>query len=128
MRMLLTQTCARKLLSVSLAAGALVVAGCSQESADRAAKAVENAPAQVERQAERAAVVLDDASVTVKVKSALIADPNLKGLAIDVDTTQNVVTISGTVATEAARGDAERVAKQVEGVREVKNNLLVKGS
>ena len=128
MRMLLTHTCARRLLSASVAAGALVLVGCSQESADRAAKAVENAPAQLERQAERAAVVLDDASVTAKVKSALIADPNLKGLSIDVDTSQNVVTLNGTVQTEAARSDAERVAKQVEGVREVKNNLLVKGS
>ena len=120
-------TSARR-LAAGLTMGALLIAGCSQESADRAAKAVENVPAQVERQAERAAVVIDDATITSKVKTALIADPNLKGLSIDVDTQQNVVTLNGTVASDTARTDAERVAKQVEGVREVKNNLLVKGT
>lgn len=127
MQTLFVGTSARR-LAAGLAIGALLVAGCSQESADRAAKAVEGAPAKIERQAERAAVVLDDAAITAKVKTALIADPNLKGLSIDVDTQQNIVTLNGTVASDAARTDAERVAKQVEGVREVKNNLLVKGT
>lgn len=101
------------------------VAGCSQETADRAAKAVENAPGQMERQAERSVAVLDDVTVTSKVKAALIAEPNLSGFAIDVDTAQNVVTLTGTVQSDDARTAAERVAKQVEGVKEVRNNLTV---
>ena len=56
---------------------------------------------------------------------ALIAAPDLKGLAIDVDTVQNVVTLNGTVSSEDARSRAERVAKEVEGVQEVRNLLLV---
>ena len=122
-----THFCSSGIVAV-VALSATMLGGCSQESADRAANAVEKAPAQMERQAERAAVALDDASITAKIKSALIAEPGLKGLAIDVDTKQNVVTLNGTVASEAARSDAERVAKQVEGVTEVKNNLLVKAS
>ena len=103
-----------------------LVAGCSQETADRAAKAVENAPGQMERQAERSLAVLDDVTVTTKVKAALIAEPNLKGFAIDVDTAQNVVTLTGTVQSDDARAAAERVTKQVEGVKEVRNNITVK--
>jgi hyperosmotically inducible protein len=103
-----------------------VSAACSRESREDAAKAVEKLPAQAERQLERAASVLDDATITAKVKSALIAEPQLKGLAIDVDTSKNVVTLSGSVASEQARADAERIAKQVEGVAGVKNNLEVK--
>lgn len=107
-----------------IAASAILV-GCSQETADTAAKAVESAPSQIERGAERAAAAVDDASITAKVKTALIAAPDLKGLAIDVDTVQNVVTLNGTVASDDARSRAERIAKEVEGVREVKNLLLV---
>ena len=107
-----------------IAASAILV-GCSQESADKAAKAVENAPSQIERGAERAVAAVDDASITAKVKTALIAAPDLKGLAIDVDTVQNVVTLNGTVPSDDVRSRAERIAKEVEGVKEVKNFLLV---
>ena len=116
----------RSVCSIGAVLALAVTAACSRESREDAAKAVEKLPAQAERQLERAAGVLDDATVTAKVKRALIAEPNLKGLAIDVDTSKNVVTLSGTVASEQARADAERIAKQVEGVTEVKNNLEVK--
>jgi hyperosmotically inducible periplasmic protein len=85
-------------------------------------------PQSVERTVEKAGVALDDATVTAKVKTALIAEPGLKGLAIDVDTTQNVVTLSGSVATETAKQEAERVARGIEGVKDVTNNLSVKAA
>lgn len=107
---------------------AAAVAGCSQESADRAAKAVEKLPAQAERQAERATAALDDASITAKVKSALISDASVKAYVIDVDTKQNVVTLSGTVASEDVSSQAEKLARGVEGVKEVRNQLLVKAT
>lgn len=87
-----------------------------------------NVPPAVEQRAEQAGAVMDDASITAKVKTALIADPELSGLAIDVDTSANVVTLNGNVASDAARANAERIAKAVEGVKEVKNNLMVKAS
>jgi osmotically-inducible protein OsmY len=114
--------CTSLLLAFSASA---ILVGCSQESADKAAKAVENVPGQIERGAERTAATVDDATITAKVKTALIAAPDLSGLAIDVDTVQNVVTLNGTVASDDARTRAERIAKEVEGVREVKNFLLV---
>ena len=108
---------------------AIALGGCGRDEPDTTVKtpAMEVPPA-VEKRVEQAGAVMDDASITAKVKTALVAEPDLSGLAIDVDTSQNVVTLNGTVATDAARAAAERVAKGVEGVKEVKNNLLVKAS
>ena len=117
----------RSLLLAVFASGAILV-GCSQETADRAATAVEKVPGQVEQGTERAVTVMDDATITAKVKSAFIAEPDLSGMAIDVDTAQNVVTLNGTVASDAVRERAERIAKGIEGVKEVRNQLLVKAS
>ena len=115
----------RRLLGAMLVTAAL--AAC--ERSDRDVKVdlkVDKLPAQAERQVERAAAVLDDAAVTAKVKTALIAEPRLKGLSIDVDTSANVVTLSGTIASDELRRQAGQLARGVNGVKDVKNNLTVK--
>jgi len=68
---------------------------------------------------------IDDASVTAKVKSALIGEPDMKAMSINVDTTGNVVTLSGTVESDAMRVRAEQVTRGVEGVKTVQNQLIV---
>ncbi|HEV7799894.1 MAG TPA: BON domain-containing protein [Burkholderiales bacterium] len=70
--------------------------------------------------------VLDDATVTAKVKTALIAEPGLRALEIDVNTRDNVVTLNGTASSQAIRDDAERIALETSGVKQVKNNLTIK--
>jgi hyperosmotically inducible protein len=82
--------------------------------------------AETERQIEKASVVIDDAAVTAKGKTAFIVAPDLRGFAIDVDTLRNVVTLSGVIASDDLRQQAERLAKSVERVKDVKNNLMVK--
>ncbi len=67
-----------------------------------------------------------DAMVTGKVKTALLADPDVKGLRIDVDTKNGVVTLQGTVDSAALKDRATQVAQGVSGVRSVDNNLAVK--
>ena len=113
---------------MALAFTAASLVACTPESTDKAARAAENVSEQAERGLERAAAVFDDATITAKVKTALLAQPQLKGLAIDVDTSQNVVSLNGIVDSDEARTEAARVASQVAGVREVKNNLHVKKS
>ena len=110
----------------------LAFGGCSREETTTATGktstttvTVELPPA-VAKRAEQMGEVLDDASITAKVKTALIGEPNLSGLAIDVDTSANVVSLNGSVASDAARARAERVARAVGGVKDVKNNLTVK--
>ena len=117
----------RPLLASAIASLAVLTAGCDRPpSGPASSKGSPSIEVQAERSLERAAAALDDSTVTAKVKTALIADPGISGMAIDVDTVQNVVTLRGTVATEDARKQAERIARQTEGVKEVKNDLTVK--
>jgi hyperosmotically inducible protein len=73
-----------------------------------------------------AGVVIDDAMVTAKVKSALLADSNTHGLKIDVDTRKGVVQLNGFVASDTEKSHAQHLAAGVEGVKTVENNLTVK--
>jgi hyperosmotically inducible periplasmic protein len=59
------------------------------------------------------------------VKTALLNDPQVGGLKIDVDTTQGVVTISGTVKSRAEETRAIELARQTPGVKDVKSTLQV---
>lgn len=69
---------------------------------------------------------VDDSSITVKVKSAFVADPTVKVLDVSVETFKGVVQLSGFVATAAEKMQAERLAAAVPGVSGVKNNLILK--
>ncbi|BBA33328.1 uncharacterized protein sS8_1368 [Methylocaldum marinum] len=69
---------------------------------------------------------LDDASVTTKVKSALLQDEIVKGLDIQVETFKGTVQLSGFVDTASEKQRAEAIARDVAGVRSVKNDIRVK--
>jgi hyperosmotically inducible protein len=71
---------------------------------------------------------VDDAGITSKVKVALADDPQTKARQIDVTTFRGVVQLNGFVDTATAKTEATRVARSVEGVQEVHNNLTVKAS
>jgi osmotically-inducible protein OsmY len=68
---------------------------------------------------------VDDATTTAAVKSKLVADDDTKGLEIDVDTRDNVVTLSGRVASNDESAAAERIALATGDVESVRNNLVV---
>ena len=68
---------------------------------------------------------VEDAAITAKVKSALIADPVAKAYQIDVDTKDGLVQLNGFVDSTAGKTVAGRVANNVEGVKGVDNNLDV---
>jgi hyperosmotically inducible protein len=68
---------------------------------------------------------IDDATITAKVKTALLNDPQVGGLKIDVDTTKGVVTMSGIVKTPAEAERAVQLARQQGGVKDVKSTLQV---
>lgn len=68
---------------------------------------------------------VDDTAVTARVKSALLADPEVSGLAITVETTNGVVQLSGNVASQAQIAKAEQVARAAEGAGSVQNQLKV---
>ncbi len=70
--------------------------------------------------------VVDDSTITSKIKAKLIADERLGAFGIDVDTFEGRVTMTGGVNTRADRDRATQIAKSVTGVRGVNNLLQVK--
>lgn len=68
---------------------------------------------------------VDDTWITTKVQSKFFLEGDIKGRAINVDTRNGVVTLTGTVETDAGRRLAEQVARDTEGVRQVVNQLTV---
>jgi hyperosmotically inducible protein len=73
-----------------------------------------------------AADAAGDAAVTAKVKTALLADADVKGLQIDVDTRNGVVTLNGTADNQANMTKAQTIARNIDGVKSVENKLTVK--
>lgn len=71
---------------------------------------------------------VNDGWLWVKTKFELAAADDLRDSTINVDVDNDVVTLTGTVATAAQKAQAEKIAKAVEGVKSVKNMLKVTAS
>jgi osmotically-inducible protein OsmY len=135
--------CAAAALTLSLAGcGDKPAAGPAsakiETAADVAAREAQQAQKkkaeQEKAQAEAAQKVADakaaaDRELARKVKAALAARPNLKHLALDVNSSDGEVTLFGTADSNAQRREAEKVAANVAGVHSVKDALqIVRGS
>jgi osmotically-inducible protein OsmY len=69
---------------------------------------------------------VDDARVTAKVKAKLVTDRAQNLVSVNVGTRDGVVRLQGTVPTDQVRMQAERLAKETQDVRSVKNDLKVR--
>jgi osmotically-inducible protein OsmY len=69
---------------------------------------------------------IDDAAITTKVKTALLQDPEVSGLAINVETFKGTVQLSGFANTEREMQRAETLARSVAGVQSVQNDIQLK--
>jgi osmotically-inducible protein OsmY len=76
--------------------------------------------------ATQAKAALDDGALTAKIKSKMALDDSVKALNIHVDTTNGIVTVSGTARSQAERQRALQLAKETNGVREVVDRLVIK--
>ena len=147
----MTPTLRRSLVAVSIAtlATAGVLSGCDKtrttQSPDGTTTTTttttpdSNATARMKSEAKelgndanqamkKAGDVVDDGMITTKVKTALLADPDVKGLRIDVDTKDGVVTLKGTADKAASLDRAVQIATNTTGVKSVDNQLIVKAS
>ena len=70
-----------------------------------------------------AVVTTADAAINAKVKTALAADSMVKARNIDADTVRGVVTLNGTVGSPAEKAQAIKIARGIDGVVEVRDNL-----
>ena len=68
---------------------------------------------------------MDDSTITTAVKAKLVADKAANLTRVDVDTTKQVVALNGIVESADQKARAEQLAKQVDGVRKVDNNLQI---
>ena len=69
---------------------------------------------------------VDDAAITASVSAGLAKDPDLSAIKINVDTKGGAVSLKGPAPTAAAKARAEEIAKGVQGVTSVSNELEVK--
>ncbi len=99
----------RSLAVIAMLGGAVAVSACS------------STPKQ-----ESTGEYIDSSAITTKVKAELIKDPVTKAGQISVETFKDIVQLSGFVDTAAAKSRAEQIARNVQGVRGVRNDLVVK--
>lgn len=69
---------------------------------------------------------MDDTVITGKVKAAILNEPTLKVAEVNVETFKGVVQLSGFVSSQAAATKAVEVARDVSGVKSVKNDMRIK--
>ena len=103
----------------SAAAAANNAAAAANNAATAATNAAGNA-------ADKAGDALSDSALTGKVKAKLLADTDVKGTDINVETNKGEVMLSGFVESQAQIDKATTLARGVDGVKQVSNKLEVK--
>ena len=80
----------------------------------------------VSRGQETVGAYIDDAAITTSVKARFFEDKNVAGSSISVETLNGTVMLSGFAKSSAERMTAENIARGVNGVRMVKNEIAVR--
>jgi hyperosmotically inducible protein len=106
---------------VALLVAAFVAAPLSVSAADKMDRAREKAKETTQEVKE----AVSDSWITSKTKIALFADDRVKGREVSVETVKGDVFLRGKVDSEEAKAAASEVARAIEGVRNVKNDLQV---
>ncbi|CAG0953412.1 Osmotically-inducible protein Y [Methylophilaceae bacterium] len=96
------------------------------DAAEKASEKMDEAGKKMSEQAAETSAVLDDATITTKIKSAILAEPGINSLQISVETTGGEVTLSGTADSQENSDKAQQVASNISGVKQVKNQIVVK--
>jgi len=108
----------------------LTVSGCERDKYAKSTQApttTTTTTAQTGSESATMGQAFDDTTITTKVKTVLLADPDVKGLEVNVDTKNGIVTLTGLVDTQAQADKAASVAAQTQGVKSVNNNLTKRG-
>jgi osmotically-inducible protein OsmY len=92
-----------------LAGATLVTSGCA-----------------VIRGQETVGTYVDGASITTAVKTKFVEDKTVDAGAIKVETLNGTVALSGFAKSNAEKAQAEKLVRSTKGVREVRNNLIVR--
>jgi hyperosmotically inducible protein len=113
---------------LSITPGATPTTGIDDPLQDKAREAAQEGKEKAREGAEKAKDAMPDmgdAAITSKVKTKFLGDTKVPGMKIDVDTTDGVVTLSGTVSTAAEKQRAVQLAKATDGVKSVVDRMTV---
>ena len=80
----------------------------------------------VSRGQQSAGAYIDDATITTQVKSRMLDNASVAGTSISVETLNGTVMLSGFAKNNTERETAERIARDVNGVKAVKNQISVR--
>lgn len=80
----------------------------------------------VTRDQETVGAYIDDAALTTRVKAKFAENPVVSAMAISVETLKGVVQLSGFAKSVDERLTAERLARETSGVRNVRNDIIVR--
>lgn len=69
---------------------------------------------------------VDDSAISNSIRMRLVESPMVSMQAIDVETLKGVVQLSGFANSQSERNEADRIARSVSGVRDVRNNIIVR--
>ena len=108
-------------LMMALVAGLVAVAPLTAGAQDKTDKAVDK----TKEVTKDTKVAVTDSWLTSKTKIALFSDDRVKGSQVKVETKDGVVFLRGKVDSAEAKAAAETVAKGIDGVKSVKNDLQV---
>jgi len=131
----------RKAVLLSLVTGTAVAgAACNQRTPSTTSENMSNPPSTTSQSASppqtamapttpapttsnQMASAVDDAAITAQVKTAIMAEPSLKGTNINVDTKDGAVTLTGSVPSAPLKDRAKEIASNVAGVKSVQDKL-----
>jgi hyperosmotically inducible protein len=118
-------------MAIATAGALLLVGGCDRQEPSKSVGQRMNQSAtkladKTREAATTVALATDDAAITAKVRTALMAEPGLKSLDINVDTKDAMVTLSGNVGSNDLRDRAKQIASTTAGVKGVIDNLTLK--
>ncbi len=71
---------------------------------------------------------IDDTTITTRVKAKMAEDPTVSAMRIQVETLNGLVQLSGFAVTQTEKDRAAQLARGVSDVREVRNNIIVRGA
>jgi hyperosmotically inducible protein len=91
-------------------------------------QAVQSAGDAVSNATEKTGEAISDTAITSKIKAAILAEADLKVLQIHVETSNGMVALTGAVDSQADSDRAASIARRVDGVKAVDNQLTVRAA
>lgn len=78
------------------------------------------------RDQQTAGEYVDDAKISTTLKAKYVESKTVSAGSVQIETLNGVVQLSGFVKSAAEKAEAERIARETKGVKEVRNNLIVR--